>query len=171
MINNRRNKWYKPNPRQPGFRPGQGCLIQSFAIYLLMEYANVNNKDVFLGLLPFEKAFDFCNRVDLLTFLMKNNAGDRFVKTLARMYIQTSYVPKINNNRNFNVKTFHDWMDVNIENPFFVKIKVLYSRVFAAITYGCEAWFSIDMVAEKLLKIERSLLKRILCVKVVLLTI
>ena len=68
-------------------------------------------------------------------------------------------------NRNFNVKKFHDWMDVNIETPFSVKIKVLYSRVFAAITYGCEAWFSIDMVAEKLLKIERSLLKRILCVR------
>ena len=56
-------------------------------------------------------------------------------------------------------------MDVNIETPFSVKIKVLYSCVFAAITYGCEAWFSIDMVAEKLLKIERSLLTRILCVR------
>ena len=66
-------------------------------------------------------------------------------------------------NRNFNVKKFHDWMDVNIETPFSVKIKVLYSCVFAAITYGSEAWFSIDLVAEKLLKIERSLLKRILC--------
>ena len=64
-----------------------------------MEYANANNKDVFLRLLDFEKAFDFCNRADLLTFLMKNNAGDRFVKALARMYIQTSYIPRINNNR------------------------------------------------------------------------
>ena len=27
MINNRLNKWYKPNPQQAGFRPGQGCLM------------------------------------------------------------------------------------------------------------------------------------------------
>ena len=30
---------------------------------------------------------------------MKSNAGDQFATALARMYIQTLYIPKINNNR------------------------------------------------------------------------
>ena len=71
MLNNRLNIWYKPNPQQAGFRPGQGCLIQILAIYLLIELANANNKSIFLGLLDYEKAFDFCNRADLISFLME----------------------------------------------------------------------------------------------------
>ena len=67
--------------------------------------------------------------------------------------------------RAFNIKKFHDWMDVNGETPIIVKIRVLYGCMFPALIYGCETWFTIDNVTEKLLKIERSLLKRILGVR------
>ena len=48
--------------------------------------------------------------------------------------------------------------------PTFIRICagetfIVYLGISSNPTYGCEAWFSIDMVAEKLLKIERSLLK------------
>ena len=110
-----------------------------FAIYLLIEYANKNNYSIFLGLLDYEKAFDFCNRADLISFLMENHAG--------------------------NVKKFHYWIDVNSQMPITVIIHVLYGCMFPALIYGCETWFTIDSVTEKLLKIERSLLKRILGVR------
>ena len=67
--------------------------------------------------------------------------------------------------RQFNVKKIHDWLDVNIDTPIAVKLNTMYGGMFAAIIYGCEAWFYIDEVAESLLKIERSLLKRILGVR------
>ena len=67
--------------------------------------------------------------------------------------------------RAFNVKKYHDWLDVNTDTPIVKKVEVLYMCMFAAITYGCEAWFCINDVSEELLKIERTLLKRILGVR------
>ena len=67
--------------------------------------------------------------------------------------------------RAFNIKKFYDWLDINHETPVSVKITVLYNCMFAALTYSCEAWFAIDEISEELLKTERSLLRRILCVR------
>ena len=96
-------------------------------------------------------------------------AKDNQAIYLGMLLIQSnSIVDHINANlkyRNYNVKKFHDWLDINLETPIAIKIKVLYNCMFAAMTYGCETWFSIDNVSEKLLKIERCLLKRILCVR------
>ena len=43
ILNNRFNMWYCPNLQQAGFRPQQGCLIQIFTIFLMIELANYNN--------------------------------------------------------------------------------------------------------------------------------
>ena len=49
--------------------------------------------------------------------------------------------------------------------PINIKIQVLDSCMFAAYLYGCECWSTIDKVAEKILAVERKLLKQILQVK------
>ena len=49
ILNNRFNCWYHPNVQQAGFRPNQGCLIQIFTIFLLMELATLENKSIFIG--------------------------------------------------------------------------------------------------------------------------
>ena len=38
MMNMRSCNWYKPNIEQAGFREGQGCLVQIFTIYLLLDF-------------------------------------------------------------------------------------------------------------------------------------
>ena len=58
MVNNRFIKWHQPNKEQAGFTPQQGCPIQIFIIYLMMEKAKSINKTIFLGFMDYEKAYD-----------------------------------------------------------------------------------------------------------------
>ena len=95
LIDNRFKPWYVINPEQAGFRELMGCLIQIFAIYLLMELAKSLGESIFIGFIDYEKAFDFVNRCDIVKDLMSENAGSRFVKAVANMYRNTYYVPKI----------------------------------------------------------------------------
>ena len=67
--------------------------------------------------------------------------------------------------RSFNIKKFYDWLDVNLMTPINIKLVVMDACMFAAYLYGCECWSTIDSVEEKLLLIERKLLKHILQVK------
>ena len=67
--------------------------------------------------------------------------------------------------RGFNIKKFYDWLDVNAMTPIIIKLCVMDACMFAAYLYGCECWSTIDKVEEKLLAIERKLLKTILQVK------
>ena len=67
--------------------------------------------------------------------------------------------------RAFNIKMFYDWLDVNVMTPINIKLCVMDACMFAAYLYGCECWSTIDNVGEKLLAIERKLLKHILQVK------
>ena len=99
LIDNRFKTWYKINPEQAGFRERQGCLIQIFAIYLVMELAKSCNKDVFIGFIDYEKAFDFTNRFDIVKDLMTEKAGSMFTKAISHMYYNTFYVPKIKGDR------------------------------------------------------------------------
>ncbi len=99
ILNNRFNLWYHPNPQQAGFRPKQGCLLQIFTIYLMIELANHNNKTIFIGFMDYEKAFDFTNRADIVAELMEKDAGAKFTRSIANMYDETFYTPKINNKK------------------------------------------------------------------------
>jgi hypothetical protein len=97
MIYNRFNLWYVPNKEQAGSRLKQGCLIQIFAIYVIMEFMKSIGKCLYLGFLDYEKAFDFVNRFNVVTKLMNKGAGARFTRAIADMYDETFYVPKICN--------------------------------------------------------------------------
>ena len=99
MIDHRFRLWYRINPEQAGFRELQGCLIQIFALYLLMELARSRNETIFIGFIDYEKAFDFVNRYDLVKDMMEEKAGSIFTKAIANMYEKTYYVPKISANR------------------------------------------------------------------------
>ena len=76
-----------------------GCLIQIFALYLLMELARSKGETLFIGFIDYEKAFDFVNRYDIVDDLMKEKAGSTFTKAVANMYEKTYYVPKISSTR------------------------------------------------------------------------
>ena len=304
MIDDRFKPWYKVNPEQAGFRELMGCLIQIFALYLLMELARSKGETLFIGFIDYEKAFDFVNRYDIVDDLMNEKAGSTFTKAVANMYEKTYYVPKISptrkgeaiesvhgvtqgrklstslfsfairnipkavklpesflaghhvfqladdatvnvdsvinlatgfgqvidaseekfmvsnmtktfylhlcddpfteaiklyngnvikaaennehvylgmwfkttaditeqmicnlDHRGFNIKKFYDWLDVNLITPINIKLVVMDACMFAAYLYGCECWSTIDKVTDKLLVIERKLLKSILQVK------
>ena len=53
---------------------------------------------MFIGLLDFEKAYDFTNRAILITDLLERGIGKRFAEAIYSMYSNTSYTPKISKN-------------------------------------------------------------------------
>ena len=66
----------------------------------------------------------------------------------------------------FNIVKFYAWLEYNEDTPFFVKINVkIYICLFAALLYSVEAWGDVNELENKLLKIEREALKRVLGVK------
>ena len=97
LIYNRFNMWYIPNPEQAGFVTKQGCPLQIFAIYIMMEYLKSIGKTLYIGFMDYEKAFDFVNRAHILNHLREKGAGAKFVKAIASMYGETYYVPKVCN--------------------------------------------------------------------------
>ena len=97
MLFNRFNLWYTPNAEQAGFRPKQGCILQIFVIYIIMDYLKSLGEYLYVGFLDYEKAFDFVNRANIIKHLREKGAGSRYVKAIANMYEETSYIPKICN--------------------------------------------------------------------------
>ena len=95
IINERFCKWYKPNSEQAGYRKGQGCVLQLFSLFLLIDHAKNSHKDLFIGLLDFEKAFDYTNRYLLVESLMEHNIGKKFARALTSMYHKNEYTPKL----------------------------------------------------------------------------
>ena len=89
MIDNRFKSWYEINPEQAGFRESQGCLVQIFALYLLMELARSQNESISIGFIDYEKAFDFVNRCDLVRDMMSEKVGPIFTRAIASMYEMT----------------------------------------------------------------------------------
>ena len=56
------------------------------------------NKEVYLGFLDYEKAYDFSNRALFLKNIIQSGIGRNLAYAIAQSYINTSYVPKISNN-------------------------------------------------------------------------
>ena len=67
--------------------------------------------------------------------------------------------------RNHNIKKFYDWLDVNMMTPISIKLTVLDACMFAAYLYGSECWATFEDAKDKLLSLERKLLKHVLQVK------
>ena len=98
ILYNRFNIWHQSNAAQAGYKTSQGCMVLIFDIVLLIELANWANRSLFVGLMDYEKTFDFINRADLINQLMLKGAGKRFVRTITSMYDTTTYKPKIDTN-------------------------------------------------------------------------
>ena len=306
IIDQRFSLWYTSNLEQAA-KKGQGCVFQIFGLLLLLDFAKEMKKTIFIGLLDYEKAYDFANRAILIEDLLGKGIGKRLAVAIYNMYSNTSYTPKISNNligkpivteygvtqgrkssgnfyafsisdipksvhnnepkdfmdpyciaqladdtsltseshkstknkfqkvigcsdkkhqhvntdktkymhmseepitapivledgrkidaveRNggydfigfrltytddiykliesnlnskmFNVAKFYAWLEYNNHTPFCIKIKVLYSCMFASLLYSGEAWGSLSKIEQKLLSIERKALKSCLGVK------
>ena len=80
---------------QAGYRKGRWCVIQLFGLLILIHYAKCLGKDVFIGLLDFEKAFDYTNRELLIKRLIMDGIGKKMIGAIKNMYLDTTYVPKL----------------------------------------------------------------------------
>ena len=58
-ILNESYSWYKPNSEQAGYRKGRMVRHPLFGLLIIIHYVKCFGKDVFIGLLDFEKAFDY----------------------------------------------------------------------------------------------------------------
>ena len=94
VINKRFVSWYSPNPQQAGFRKGQGCILQIFALILLTDFSRIANTNLYIGLFDYEKAFDYLCRPLLIEEMMKDGAGSSYTQCMYNMYKETSYVPQ-----------------------------------------------------------------------------
>ena len=99
VIDERFKSWYKPNREQAGFRKLQGCVLQLFALFLLLDWTTYKGCDLYIGLLDYEKAFDFVNRNRLINDLVHDGADRNLVKNIYNMYEETFYVPNIDQHR------------------------------------------------------------------------
>ena len=94
VVNSRFGRWYIPNREQAGFRPEQGCLLQILALLMLIDISRREKKDMMIGVIDYEKAFDFTNRFLLCHDLMDKKFGKRFVQNFMNSYESTRYVVK-----------------------------------------------------------------------------
>ena len=99
IIDERFCAWYKPNYEQAGFRPRQGCLLQIFMMFVLTYYSKEYNKDLYMGLMDYTKAFDYTNRAKLVSNLMEKGCGKLFVQAIAKIFNKSTYHPKLFGNR------------------------------------------------------------------------
>ena len=90
--------WFVPNKEQAS-KPKQGCPLQIFMLFLLIDYSAENEKNLFVGFLDYEKAFDYVNRAGIISQLMKDGCGGAYTKAVAGMFSTSTYYPKSNKNR------------------------------------------------------------------------
>ena len=53
IIDTRFRSWYKPNKEQAAFTKGQGCPLQVFAAYLLIELAKSKGQQLFIAYMDY----------------------------------------------------------------------------------------------------------------------
>ena len=97
VLDERFKCWYVPNPEQAGFRTGQGCPLPLFSIFLLLHYAAQNQKEICIGFMDYEKAFDYANRAKIVMKLMDKGCGRVFTEAITKMFHSTTYIPSTNN--------------------------------------------------------------------------
>ena len=98
IIDRRFCTWYTPNREQAAGKKGQGCPLQIFMLVLLIDYSREMRKDLFVGFLDYEKAFDYANRAGILTCLMNDRCGSGIIKAISNMFTTSTYFPKSNKN-------------------------------------------------------------------------
>ena len=99
IIDQRFCNWYQPNPEQAAYRIFQGCVIQLCCLFMLIHFAKCTGTELIVGLMDFEKAFDYLNRVHLINKLITDGIGHKILKAIKNMYLETKYVPKLCSSR------------------------------------------------------------------------
>ena len=97
ILQGRFRTWYTPNREQAGFCEKQGCSLQTFALFLLIDYTHSVGKDLYVGFMDYAKAFDYANRASIIKDLMSKGCGKKFTEAIAKMFHSTSYIPKVGN--------------------------------------------------------------------------
>ena len=97
IIDERFKNWYIPNKEQAGGRCKQGCPLPLFSIFLLLYYAAQNNRELCIGFMDYEKAFDYTNRAKIVLKLMDRGCGRVFTEAIAKMCHSTTYIPSTSN--------------------------------------------------------------------------
>ena len=97
ILDKRFKDWYVPNREQSGFRTKQGPSLPLFSIFLLLHKANKVQKDLCIGFMDYEKAFDFANRAKIVLKLIDKGCGRTFTEAISKMFHSTTYVPSANN--------------------------------------------------------------------------
>ena len=94
MIDEIFRKSFHPNPEQASCA-NQGCLFQLFLLIMSIEYSKEKKKDLFVGFMDYEKAFDYANRAGIINDLIKNGCGKNFTKAIGNMMSTSTYYPKM----------------------------------------------------------------------------
>ena len=97
ILDNMFQQWYQPNAEQAGFRKKQGCIIQIFSLLLIIDIAKQRKEGLYIGLIDYEKAFDFMNRYLLMKELIGKGIGSRYLTNIYNIYKQTNYLIKTSN--------------------------------------------------------------------------
>ena len=98
MVDERFCSWFTPNREQAAGKIEQGCPLQIFMLLMMIDYSKQKEKDLYIGFLDYEKAYDYANRAGIISDLMKNDCGSKFTKAVAKMFTTTTYYPKSNKN-------------------------------------------------------------------------
>ena len=107
LLDVRFGSWFHPNKEQAS-QPKQGCPLQIFMLFLMISYSKQKNKDLFVGFLDYEKAFDYVNRAGIVSSLIKDECGGTFTKAIAKMFKTSEYFPKSNQNHlSQSIRTDH----------------------------------------------------------------
>ena len=89
--------WFHPNKEQAS-QSKQGCPLQIFMLFLLIDYSREKKNKLFVGFLDYEKAYDYVNRAEIISSLMDDGCGETYTKAIANMFKTSTYFPKSNKN-------------------------------------------------------------------------
>ena len=150
---------------------------------LLIHFSKKIKKDLIVGYLDYEKAFDYANRANIVLKLMSKGCGQTFTSAVAKMFKSTTYIPTTNNKICDEITTSYgvaqrrhsspnffsfyvsdmprctdelsdiDFMDINRDTPIEIKLLILDSCLFSSMLYAIETWGNIKFVEQRLRKI------------------
>ena len=65
---------------------------------ILIHYARENGIDLYVGFMDYEKAYDYANRANIISDLMKDGCSSAMVRALTKMLTTSTYCPKSSKN-------------------------------------------------------------------------
>ena len=86
ILYNRLAAWFKPDMEQAGAQPKRGCMEHIISLRLLIDYAIVKKKKLYIVYVDFSKAYDRVPRGKLVHLLAAMGCGAIMLAALASMY-------------------------------------------------------------------------------------